>query len=148
MLLYSLERSYYMENIDTNKYCAQKLKKLRISKNLTQKELAEELGITQQQVARYENNRRRFKQTFLFQLAEYFKVSINDFFPSTEATVSEFSKSNPYSKEIQIDDERIIEIKTEKPFEDYSLEEQQKIISDVMDKLYEEKILIKKSEEQ
>jgi repressor LexA len=71
-------------SLDINKYCAEKLKRFRLSKNLTQKELAEDLGITQQQVARYENNLRMFKQDFLFQLAEYFNVSINDFFPPLE----------------------------------------------------------------
>lgn len=68
-------------NIDVNKYAAQKLKDLRIKKNLTQEQLAEELHITQQQVARYENNIRQFKQDFLFKLSEYFNVSINVFFP-------------------------------------------------------------------
>lgn len=67
--------------MDINKYAADKLKQLRIRKNMTQEELAEDLKITQQQVARYENNMRQFKQDFLFQLAEYFNVSINDFFP-------------------------------------------------------------------
>lgn len=67
--------------LDINKYCAEKLKTLRLKKNLTQKELAEELGTTQQQIARYENNLRMFKQDFLFQLANYFNISINDFFP-------------------------------------------------------------------
>ena len=63
--------------MDVNKFCADTLKKLREQRNLTQTELAEELGITQQQVARYENNLRQFKQDFLFKLAESFKVSIN-----------------------------------------------------------------------
>ena len=67
--------------MDINLYCANKLKELRERKNLTQQELAEELNINQQQIARYENNQRNFKQDLLFQLADYFKVSINEFFP-------------------------------------------------------------------
>lgn len=67
--------------MNLNKYAADKLKSLRMRRNLTQEELAEDLNITQQQVARYENNLRQFKQDFLFQLAEYFNVSINEFFP-------------------------------------------------------------------
>lgn len=67
--------------MNINKYCAKKLKELRESKNLTQQELAEELNINQQQIARYENNQRQFKQDFLFNLANYFNVSINEFFP-------------------------------------------------------------------
>ena len=69
--------------MDINKYASNKLKELRNRKNLTQAQLGEDLGITQQQVARYENNLRQFKQDFLFQLADYFNVSINEFFPDT-----------------------------------------------------------------
>lgn len=68
--------------MDINKYAAKKLKELRIQRNLTQEKLAEELNINQQQIARYENNLRQFKQDFLYQLAEYFNVSINYFFPT------------------------------------------------------------------
>lgn len=67
--------------MNINKYAAEKLKKLRNMRNLTQEELAEDLKITQQQVARYENGVRKFKQEFLFILANYFDVSINEFFP-------------------------------------------------------------------
>lgn len=71
--------------MDINQYAANKLKELRMSKRLTQEELAEDLGITQQQIARYENNQRKFKQDFLFKLAEYFEISINDFFPNFDS---------------------------------------------------------------
>lgn len=70
--------------MNINNFAAEKLKELRQKKNLTQEELAEDLNITQQQVARYENGLRNFKQEFLFKLANYFKVSINDFFPPLE----------------------------------------------------------------
>lgn len=70
--------------MNVNKYAASKLKDLRNKRNLTQEELAEDLGITQQQIARYENNRRQFKQDFLFKLADYFQVSINEFFPNKD----------------------------------------------------------------
>lgn len=73
--------------MDVNKYTADKLKKLRIENNLTQEKLAEELNITQQQIARYENNLRQFKQDFIYQLAEYFGVSINYFFPQNKNTL-------------------------------------------------------------
>lgn len=70
--------------MEINKYCADKLKQLRERKNITQQELADDLKINQQQIARYENNQRQFKQDFLFTLANYFKVSINEFFPPTK----------------------------------------------------------------
>lgn len=70
--------------MEINKYCADKLKTLRERKNITQQELAEDLHINQQQIARYENNQRQFKQDFLYKLADYFKVSINEFFPPSK----------------------------------------------------------------
>lgn len=70
--------------MEINKYCANKLKELREKKNITQQELADDLHINQQQIARYENNQRQFKQDFLFMLANYFKISINEFFPPTK----------------------------------------------------------------
>lgn len=69
--------------MDINEYSAKKLKELRERKNITQQELAEALGVQQQQIARYENNQRKFKQDLLCKLADYFNVSINDFFPNT-----------------------------------------------------------------
>lgn len=76
--------------MDLNKFASDKLKELRVNKFLTQEELAENLNITQQQVARYENNQRQFKLDFLFQLAEYFNISINEFFPSINTYTSDF----------------------------------------------------------
>lgn len=69
--------------MDINNFASEKLKELRLKKNITQEELAEELNMTQQQIARYENGKRYFKQDLLFKLANYFNVSINDFFPPT-----------------------------------------------------------------
>lgn len=88
-----------MTNYDVNKFCADKLKSFRTSKHLTQKELAEDLNITQQQIARYENNLRQFKQDFLFKLSEYFNVSINDFFPPIKIENNDDS-SNEQTSEI------------------------------------------------
>lgn len=70
--------------MDSTQYCAEKLKALRESKNMTQQELADDLKISQQQIARYENAQRYFKDSVLQQLADYFKVSVNTFFPETD----------------------------------------------------------------
>ena len=67
--------------MDNNEYASEKLKKLRARKNLTQKELADELNIDQRQISRYESGQRQFKPDFLGKLAEYFNVSIQEFFP-------------------------------------------------------------------
>ena len=72
--------------MDTNKYAAEQLKKLREYHGLTQLELSEQLNIKQQQIARYENNRRVFKHSFLCQLSEFFQVPIDYFFPTNGET--------------------------------------------------------------
>lgn len=65
-------------------YVANKIKSLRESKNITQQELAEVLGTTQQSIARYESGERKADQNTLYSLAEYFKIPIDDFFPARE----------------------------------------------------------------
>lgn len=71
-----------------NKFASEKMKELRIRKNITQQELADDLGIKQKQISRYELNQRVFKQDFLFKLADYFGVSVDYFFPD-EYTIIE-----------------------------------------------------------
>lgn len=73
-----------MDNINITNYVANKIKTFREKKNITQKELAEALNTTQQTIARYENGERKADQNVLFALANYFGISINDFFPSVK----------------------------------------------------------------
>lgn len=67
--------------MNINKYIGNKIRELREKQNLTQEELAEYLNTTSQTVSRYEIGDRKTNQDILYKLAEYFKVSINDFFP-------------------------------------------------------------------
>lgn len=67
--------------MDVNKYIGNKIRYFREQKNLTQEEVAEYLNTTPQTISRYEIGDRKTNQDILFKLAEYFKVSINDFFP-------------------------------------------------------------------
>ena len=67
--------------MDINKYIGNKIRTYREQKNLTQEEVAEYLNTTPQTISRYEIGDRKTNQDILFKLAEYFKVSINDFFP-------------------------------------------------------------------
>lgn len=64
------------------KYAGNKIKLFREQKNITQDELAEELGTSRQAISRYENGDRGVNQFLLFQMAKYFNKSIDDFFPS------------------------------------------------------------------
>lgn len=67
--------------MDINKYIGNKIRTFRQSKNITQEELAEFLGVTTQAVSRYELGDRKTDNDILFKLSDYFNVSINDFFP-------------------------------------------------------------------
>ena len=67
--------------MDINKYIGNKIRELREKKNLTQEEIAEYLNTTPQTISRYEKGDRKTNQDILYRLADYFKVSINEFFP-------------------------------------------------------------------
>ena len=64
-----------------NNIIAVRIRELMKSSGTTQQELAEALNTTQQSIARYESGERKADQNTLFALANYFKISINDFFP-------------------------------------------------------------------
>lgn len=67
--------------MDINKYIGNKIREFREKRNLTQEEIADYLKTTAQTISRYEIGDRKTNQDVLFNLAEYFKVSINDFYP-------------------------------------------------------------------
>lgn len=67
--------------MDINKYIGEKIRSLRQSKNINQDELAEYLGVSTQAVSRYELGDRKTDNDILFKLADYFNISVNDFFP-------------------------------------------------------------------
>lgn len=80
--------------MNINKYIGQRIRDLRISKNITQEELAEYLKTTSQTISRYEIGDRKTNNDILFKLADYFKVSINDFFPPLEQYLSNSNEDN------------------------------------------------------
>ena len=67
--------------MDINKYIGERIRYYRKQHNLTMEEVAKDLGTTQQSISRYELGDRKTNQDILFKLANYFNVSINDFFP-------------------------------------------------------------------
>ena len=67
--------------MEISRYVGNKIKTLRESKDMTQDQLAEMLDTTRQSISRYEIGERKVNQDILFELAEIFKVSINEFFP-------------------------------------------------------------------
>lgn len=75
--------------MDINKYIGEKIKKYRIDKNITQEELGEYLNTTSQTISRYESGKLGTNQDVLYKLANYFKISINNFFPNIEGVGSD-----------------------------------------------------------
>ncbi|MBQ7782933.1 MAG: helix-turn-helix transcriptional regulator [Oscillospiraceae bacterium] len=58
-------------------YFYQRLKDLREDKDMNQSEIADMLGITQQQYQLYESGKREIKFHQVIQLAEYYNVTID-----------------------------------------------------------------------
>ncbi len=74
--------------MELSKFIGSKIKYYRELRNMTQDELAEQLKTTRQSISRYENGERKANQDILFDLADIFKISINNFFPPTEQSTS------------------------------------------------------------
>ena len=106
-----------MEKEELARYIGNKIKEMRISQGKTQEDLALLLDTTKQSIGRYENGSRRANQDLLFELADIFDCSINDFFPPIEQTSSIESIYN------QLDQPRKAKVYN---FAEYQLREQNK----------------------
>ncbi|EAC8432154.1 helix-turn-helix transcriptional regulator [Listeria monocytogenes] len=73
-----------MQKSDLNSFVANRIKKLRKTNNLTQKELAGKLGVATSTITNYETGFRSPNQEVLFELTKLFGVKINYFFPSPD----------------------------------------------------------------
>lgn len=74
--------------MELSKYIGKRIKEFRKARNLTSEELAEKIGTTRATVTRYENGVRKANQDVLFQLADIFNVSVDDFFPPRDSMPS------------------------------------------------------------
>ena len=97
MVILICKEAHNIKNV-TN-FVADKIRKYREDRNITQQELAEALGTTQQTIARYESGERKADHNVLFALAEYFKIHIDDFFPERNIN---FEKFNDYYDEVEL----------------------------------------------
>lgn len=90
-----------------NEYAGNKLKAYRESANLTQQQLADKLGIKQQNIARYELGQRTFKMNIVIMLANFFDKKVSDFFPpehfenKKEDVDNNKEKENLFSKNLK-----------------------------------------------
>ena len=63
-----------------DRHVGARLRLLRLQRGLSQKDIAEGLGLTFQQVQKYENGANRISASKLFEIAAVLDVSIADFF--------------------------------------------------------------------
>ena len=63
--------------MDVKEVFANKLRELRISKKLSQTELAEKLGVSRGSISFYENGERTADIDFIYKVAQFFNVSID-----------------------------------------------------------------------
>ena len=85
-----------------DRHIGQKLKAIRTVKDITQEELAISLGITFQQVQKYEIGSNRISATRLYAMAKILDVNVADFYEGYEAesAVSSFLADIEKDKEL------------------------------------------------
>lgn len=132
--------------MDLNIYIGQKIRDFRKIAGMTQADLAKLLKTTKQTISRYEKGDRKPGQDILFELADIFNISIDDFFPN----ISSSTPSQPQNelvtaindKVVQLQPERqevVLEVATEQ------LEEQEAEAVTLNEPLYEYKVFEKLS---
>lgn len=67
-------------------YVAGRLRGLRLQHGVSQSEIAKEIGVTFQQIQKYEAGINRITAGRLYQIAGLFGVPVQDFFPKSAAT--------------------------------------------------------------
>lgn len=72
---------------------------LRTQRKITQSLLAEVLGMTFQQVQKYEKGSNRISASKLFEIAEYFEVGVSTFYTGTKNEEGERSQILPLGKD-------------------------------------------------
>ena len=84
-----------MSAIDT--VVGQRIKTRRQALKLTQTQLAEKIGVTFQQVQKYENGTNRVSAARLWNIAAVFEVPITFFFDSIDETLTEDGKTDVFA---------------------------------------------------
>ncbi|HFI0165382.1 TPA: helix-turn-helix domain-containing protein [Streptococcus suis] len=87
-------------------YIGQRIKDFRLSRNMTQKELAKRIGMGDTTIANYEKGFRSPKKDTLFDLADVFGVSIDDLFPQRATTAPNSLIEQISDKVVQLHQDR------------------------------------------
>lgn len=83
-------------SINVDRHLGKKLRNLRIQRNLTQSVLGKAVGVTAQQLQKYEKADNRMSASKLFAIAEYLQIPVSYFFDKIKEDVitSKFSDIN------------------------------------------------------
>ena len=86
----------------------EKLKRLRIEKDMTQRELAEKLGVSPSTIQKYEYGDYKIKYNIILKICDIFKISIDNFLNGSEEELSAFDlrrlRNNLLHKDISTPD--------------------------------------------
>lgn len=80
-------------------HVGEKLRAIRIEKNVSQEKLGEAVGLTFQQIQKYEKGTNRIAASRLYQFAETLNVSILDFYSGLPFRRTYRSRRSPHAKE-------------------------------------------------
>lgn len=104
-----------MKTKELQLFIGEKIRNYRLANGMTQADLAEKLQVAKSTISGYEKGYRSPMKNTLFQLADVFNVSIDDFFPPTPSkpasssavtdfdpnkTIVHFSSSDPFMRSI------------------------------------------------
>lgn len=88
-----------------------RLKEVRKQQRLTQEDLAEKLGVSFQQVQKYENGKNRISFASIYELSNYLNISLEDFMNGVEDNAASGMNDNPQSKLDKIADKNAVTVK-------------------------------------
>ena len=77
------------QTILIDKFVGKKISDFRISRGIARQAMAEAIGVTHQQLEKYENAKNRISASRLVLIAQYLEVPIAELFPSFEINLKE-----------------------------------------------------------
>lgn len=81
-----------------DEFVGKRLRSVRVSANLSQQQIAEVIGVTFQQIQKYELGKNRISAGNLYILAKFLNITLDDFYEGLEEEVI-FSEIEPWRVE-------------------------------------------------
>jgi transcriptional regulator with XRE-family HTH domain len=89
-----------------DKYIGGVIKEIRLSKNITQEALGQMVGVTFQQIQKYESGRNRISASSLFKISFALETDMNIFFPKSNYDQDSESSNNEKISDLDYNFER------------------------------------------